>query len=178
MDIQALRDTREQKDEFFQHHPHSPLTDEQKATFEGLRYYDPNPSLALMVEVAPFEEQKQMLMQTNRDELKPFVRYGAFTFRVGGAEASLTVYKSMEGAFFLPFVDANAGTETYSAGRYLDLETENGRAFVVNFNLAYNPYCAYNDRWVCPLTPAENRLDVAIEAGEMLPPDALTDAEA
>ncbi|HEY3290725.1 MAG TPA: DUF1684 domain-containing protein, partial [Anaerolineae bacterium] len=69
--------------------------------------------------------------------------------------------------FFLPFVDALAGTETYGAGRYLEPEPiPGGQQFQVDFNLAYNPYCAYNDQWSCPLTPAENRLTVPVRAGE------------
>ena len=77
----------------------------------------------------------------------------------------MTLYSSMAG-FFLPFVDSLAGQETYPAGRYVEVERLPNGKFQVDFNLAYNPYCAYNDQWSCPLTPAENRLKVAIRAGE------------
>ncbi|MCL4252916.1 MAG: DUF1684 domain-containing protein [Anaerolineae bacterium] len=81
---------------------------------------------------------------------------------------TLTIYQTPHG-FFLPFVDANSGKETYPAGRYIDpVRLPDGR-FVVDFNTAYNPYCAYNDRYDCPLTPAENRVTVAILAGEKIP---------
>jgi len=86
-------------------------------------------------------------------------------FRVDGQEAELTIYASHHG-LFLPFVDALAGTETYGAGRYLDPEVLPNGKFLIDFNLAYNPYCAYNDRWSCPLTPFENRLKAPIRAGE------------
>ena len=85
-----------------------------------------------------------------------------------GVQGRLTIYRAAN-YFFLPFVDANARTETYGAGRYLEPEQLADNRFHVDFNQAYNPYCAYNDRWNCPITPAENRLSVAIPAGEMLP---------
>jgi len=82
-------------------------------------------------------------------------------------EVELTIYQSEHG-FFLPFVDSLAGSETYAAGRYLEPEPLPGGHFLVDFNIAYNPYCAYNEMWSCPLTPAENRLKVAVRAGEKL----------
>ena len=80
---------------------------------------------------------------------------------------ALTVYANPQG-FFLPFVDALAGTETYGAGRYLDPEPLGGGRVLLDFNRAYNPYCAYNEQWSCPITPRENRLAVPIRAGEKL----------
>jgi uncharacterized protein (DUF1684 family) len=86
---------------------------------------------------------------------------------VEGQEAQLTIYQN-ENGYFLPFVDALAGKETYPAGRYLEPEELYGNHFLVDFNLAYNPYCAYNEMWSCPITPAENRLKVPIRAGEKM----------
>jgi uncharacterized protein (DUF1684 family) len=169
MNTQGLKELRSQKNHFYQNHPHSPLTPGQREHFTGLSYYDPNPDLVLEVGIDLFEEQEQILMQTNRDELKPFFRYGTFSVVVGADTATLTIYKSPDGHYFLPFVDANAGTATYPAGRYLDLEPIDDDLFIVDFNLAYNPYCAYNENWVCPITPAENRIAVSILAGEKLP---------
>ena len=80
----------------------------------------------------------------------------------------MTIYEASHG-FFLPFVDAGAGTETYPAGRYLEPEHLGGDTFHVDLNQAYNPFCAYNESWSCPITPAENRLKVAIHAGEKIP---------
>ena len=88
-------------------------------------------------------------------------------FEVEGVEACLTIYANQHG-FFLPFVDSPAGQETYPAGRYLEPEVLPGGKDSLDFNLAYNPYCAYNDRWSCPFPPAENRLQVPIRAGEKL----------
>jgi uncharacterized protein len=79
----------------------------------------------------------------------------------------LTIFHN-ENGYFLPFTDALAGAETYGAGRYLEPEQLPDRRFRVNFNLAYNPYCAYNEAWSCPITPPENRLTVPVRAGEMV----------
>lgn len=169
MDMHELKQMRRQKDDFFKKHPQSPLTPAQQAKFTGLSYYEPNPELVFEVEIEVFDGQQQILMQTNQNELRPFFRYGMLTVAVGSEQASLTIYRSPDGYFFLPFVDGAAGTETYSAGRYLDLEPLDESTFVVDFNLAYNPYCAYNDLFVCPITPKENRISMVIQAGEKLP---------
>lgn len=164
-----LKNFRKQKDAFFRERPDSPLKPDQRDRFTGLSYYPDNPDLVVQAPLTRFEKQEQVLIQTNRDELRPFNRYGRFTFSVDGTEVSLTLYKSPAGYYFLPFVDANAGTETYGAGRYVEPDLIDDDTVLVDFNLAYNPYCAYNDRFICPMTPPENRLDVPIEAGEMLP---------
>ncbi len=118
--------------------------------------------------VTPFTEQDDLLIETTTGEKRVYLRYGEFRFLVEGVEARLTIYETDHG-FFLPFVDVNASRETYGAGRYLDPEPLPGGRFHVDFNLAYNPYCAYAPKWSCPLTPFENRLSVAIRAGELLP---------
>ena len=154
-----------EKDRFFASHSQSPLMPEQKQNFRGLDYFPENPELRFEATVEKFLNQEQIVMQTSTGDKQTYVRYGRFRFKVDGQEAELTIYASPHG-FFLPFVDALAGKETYGAGRYLDPEVlPNGR-FLIDFNLAYNPYCAYNDRWSCPLTPFENRLKVTIRAGE------------
>ncbi len=160
-----LEDYRRQKDLFFQRDPHSPLTPEQKRDFKGMQYFPENPALALELEIQEFEVQETIQMQTSTGDLRTFTRFGQIEFTVEGQPAHLTVYQSEHG-FFLPFVDALAGSETYGAGRYLDPETLPNGKLDVDFNLAYNPYCAYNDRYSCPLPPAENRLSLAIRAGE------------
>ena len=81
------------------------------------------------------------------------------------SEVTLTLYHN-ENGYFLPFADSQAGIETYGAGRYLEPKRLPDGRFASDFNLAYNPYCAYNDRWSCPITPAENRIKVPIRAGE------------
>jgi len=155
------------KDDFFARHPQSPLTPKQKRGFQGLNYFDENPDLDLEVQVEKFPMQDEVQMQTSTGQTQTYTRYGKFKFNVDGQQAELTLYASEHG-FFLPFVDSLAGKETYPAGRYLEPDPVPGDRFRVDFNMAYNPYCAYNEMWSCPLTPPENRLKVPIRAGEKM----------
>lgn len=171
MDAQHTQAQRTEKDTFFKSHPQSPLTSEQQAQFSGLRYFDYNPALNLVVEITPFAEKKEVQIQTTTGEPRWYRRYGEFEFDVDGQTVRLTIYQTPHG-FFLPFVDAAAGTDTYPAGRYLDIEANDEGLFEIDFNQAYNPYCAYNEKWSCPITPAENRLKVVLRAGEKIPQGA------
>ena len=108
---------------------------------------------------------------TSDGQLRPAHRAGTFSFDLGGAPRSLTAYVLDGGntdSLFVPFLDGTSGTDTYGAGRYLDLEAEEDGTFVLDFNLAYHPYCVYSPDFSCPLTPAENRLSMRVEAGERL----------
>ncbi len=151
----------------FRSDPHSLLTAEQKRSFAGLKYFDPEPALHLLIDVERFPEVEDVDVQTSSGVVQRYERFGRFRFSVDGQEAVLTVYRGEHG-YFLPFADSLAGTETYGAGRYLEPEELPDGRFAVDFNLAYNPYCAYNEHWSCPLTPPENRLRVPIRAGERL----------
>jgi len=158
---------RSEKNELFAHHPQSPLTAQQKHDFTGLVYFPENAGLRLEVrpELLPLPERVEL--QTSTGDVQVYERYARFSLTVDEQPAALTIYRSEHG-FFLPFADSLAGTETYPAGRYLEPEPLPGGGFLVDFNLAYNPYCAYNDAWSCPITPPENRLKVPIRAGEKL----------
>src|SRR4030042_2923758 len=169
IDMTSLEEFRKMKDDFFAHDGQSPLTPGQKKVFKGLRYFPPNPTLNLEVTVQEFPEKQHIEMQTTTGDLQVYERYGGFSFMIEDQPAELTIYHSDSG-WFLPFVDSLSGKETYSAGRYLEPETLGNDRFRVDFNLAYNPYCAYNDLWSCPLTPFENRLRVPIRAGDKLFP--------
>jgi len=160
-----LDDFRAAKNDFFAHDHQSPLTREQRREFKGLNYFPENPGLRLELPVERFPKPDAIQVQTSTGDVQTYTRYGRFHFSVDGQPAELTLYQS-DGGFFLPFVDSQAPRETYGAGRYLEPEElEDGR-FLVDFNLAYNPYCAYNDAWSCPLTPFENHIKVPIKAGE------------
>lgn len=165
--MSELTDLRVEKDEFFKNYPQSPLTPEQQSDFTGLQYFPENDALRLEVQVERLFEQQPIQMQTSTGGVQTYVRYGKFKFEVDGQPAELTIYQN-ENGYFLPFVDSLAGKETYPAGRYLEPEALPGDRFLVDFNVAYNPYCAYNEMWSCPITPAENRLKVPIRAGEKL----------
>jgi len=164
MDLQTIR---AEKDDFFAHHPQSPLTREQKRSFKALEYFPEAPELRLVVALEQFPEKQVVQFQTSTGDIQTYQRYGKIRFQVEEQAAELTLYADSHG-FFLPFVDSLAGTETYPAGRYLEPSLLPDGKFLVDFNLAYNPYCAYNDSWSCPLTPPENRLRVPIRAGEKI----------
>ena len=164
-----LTEFRQAKDQFFAKDPHSPLTSEQRKRFTGLAYYQENPELrfVLTMEELPYQQREAIEMATSTGDFQLHLRWGTISFSVDGQSAALTVYRAMEGEeFFLPFADTTNGKDSYGAGRYLDLvPLEEGR-ILVDFNYAYNPYCAYNPDWSCPIPPVENRLQVPIGAGE------------
>ncbi len=158
---------RQQKDEFFRRSPHSPLIPEQRRTFQGLRYFPENPELSLTLPLEEFEQQEWVRMQTTTGEVQRYERTGKIRFEVDGQPVELTVFRNEHG-YFLPFADSLAGVETYGAGRYLEPEVLPDGRLRVDFNYAYNPYCAYNPAYSCPITPPENRLKVPIRAGEQI----------
>jgi uncharacterized protein (DUF1684 family) len=168
-----LRDFRDQIDDFMQFHPQSPLDDNQRENFRGLAYYDYNPDLVLTVNVERLaDDEPTVEMETSTGDTREFRRWGIFSFEVDGEEARLTIYSDPAGGeFFLPFRDATNGDETYGAGRYLDdhrpgLRNVGEDKMAVDFNYAYNPYCAYSSSFSCPLPPRENWLKVPLRAGE------------
>jgi uncharacterized protein (DUF1684 family) len=163
----ALEAMRREKDTFFRHHPQSPLTPAQRKTFGGLRYYEPNPALVFDLVPEPFDEPEQVTFQTSTGDEQEYIRWARVSFVIDGRELGLTVFRSLDGGFFLPFTDAGRGSETYGAGRYIEPEPADGGRLHIDFNQAYNPYCAYNDAWSCPIPPAENHLPVHVRAGEM-----------
>jgi uncharacterized protein (DUF1684 family) len=164
--MSTLTEFRKSKDAFFAADPDSPLSDEQKRHFAGLHYYPENRSLRFEAKLSRFETPEEIQMQTSTGDVQRYLRLGTFAFTVDGQEATLTVYGSGNSDAFVPFADATSGEETYGAGRYLDLEWRGGDRFLVDLNMAYNPWCAYSPHYSCPLPPAENRLKVAIRAGE------------
>jgi uncharacterized protein (DUF1684 family) len=162
-----LEQFRAMKDQFFKSDPNSPLMPDQRTGFTALSYFAENTALRLELAVETLPEPAEVEMQTSTGEVQTYLRWGKITFEVDGQPVELTLYVPQGGhGYFLPFTDLTSGQETYGAGRYLDPEPRPGGKLLVDFNMAYNPYCAYNEHWSCPLTPVENRLKVRIEAGE------------
>ncbi len=167
--MSELEEFRKMKDDFFKNDAQSPLTREQKKQFTGLNYFPENEALRFVLELEPCPEPEHITMQTSKGDARAYLKVGQFRFPVDGQEVILQVYEAEEdpGEYFVPFVDATAPQETYGAGRYLEPEPVGTNKFLVDFNMAYNPYCAYDfEKWSCPYPPAENRLKVRIEAGE------------
>jgi len=167
-----LKMEREQKDTFFSIHPQSPIPLEERGKFKGLDYYPPNPDYRFALKLHEHPKKKRIEMSYTRGDEKEFLRWGEFRFEIGGKEQVLQAYKSNpdEERLFVPFRDATSGKETYGAGRYLDLEPgihlTVERKWIIDFNRAYNPWCAYSENYTCPFVPPENWLKVLIRAGE------------
>jgi uncharacterized protein len=172
---------RATKDALFRDHPQSPLTPEARETFAGLPYFDHRPELRVecAIEAVPDDESADIALPVLSGDVVRARRIGHVHPTIDAASVRLAIYwlDGYGGGLFIPFRDATAGSETYGAGRYLldtvkgaDLGTRaDGTRVVIDFNYAYNPSCAYDPTWVCPLAPFENRLDVPIYAGERAP---------
>src|SRR5918998_1079531 len=170
----AVAAYRADKDEFFRSSPASPVPETERSAFEGLPYYAVDPSLVfegLSLEPYAGDEPVRFQIPTSDNRLRPAERAGVFRFPLAAETRTLTAYRFEGGddeSLFVPVLDATSGTETYGAGRYLDLEPDDDGSWALDFNLLYHPSCVYDPRYSCPLTPAENRLPVPVRAGERL----------
>jgi len=172
----AIEGYRAEKDAFFKAAPGSPIPEAEREAFAGLPYYPVDEDLVLEgLTPEPYtgDEPTTFQIPTSDGRLRPARRAGIFNFELEGAPRRLTAYELEgahgDGSLFLPFLDATSGSETYGAGRYLDLEPDEDGTYAIDFNLAYHPSCVYAAHFSCPLTPAENRLAIPIRAGERLP---------
>jgi uncharacterized protein len=173
--VRAINEQRRQKDRFFAVALQSPLPHEERhGRFAGLAYYPPDPAFRVTAEVVPFARPEIVQLATSTGEVRPQVRYAELRFRIGRQNARLygfaDPHEHHPHELFVPFRDAASGHETYDAGRYLEIElhhhADGAHTATIDFNLAYNPYCAYSPNYCCPIPPAENTLPVAITAGE------------
>ena len=155
---------RHEKDAAFRSDPGSPIPPWERAEFRGLSYFRPDERYRF--EVALVREPPQRLdIQRSGGDIVTYTRLGHFRIGLPDGDVRLALYES-DGEPFLPFRDATSGKDTYGAGRYLEPQTLDGERFLVDFNRAYNPFCAYNESYSCPFPPPENWLRVAIAAGE------------
>ena len=175
--IWEIKQLRHQKDQFFATSPDAPLPPDERQQFQGLRYFEPDPSYRVEAELSYFAEPEEVQLGTTSGRLRRYYRSGEARFRLDDQDCRLTFYQAVpppgydgpgDTSLFFPFRDATTGQESYGAGRYLEVEGEraaDGR-LVIDFNLAYSPWCAYNDQYSCVLPPEENRLPVPVRAGE------------
>ena len=165
--MNALEDFRQRKDHFYGTGRESPLTVDQRRGFSGLAYYPENRDLAIDAALEEPADRGVITMETSTGDSQDYHRAGVVRFTVEGQPAQITLYSGEhDERFFVPFRDATSNVETYGAGRYLEVDPPTNGRIVVDFNYAYNPYCAYNAEWSCPLPPIENWLKVPIRAGE------------
>lgn len=162
-----LQQQRVAKDRFFKLDRQSPIPYHLRINFTHLDYFEVKEDYKFNLALQPYDDVETIQMDTSDGQIKDYLRIGYLEFEVGGENAKINVYQSAQNPdhYFVPFRDKTSGQETYGAGRYLDLENHGGK-FELDFNLAYNPYCAYNENYSCPLPPFENWLEIKIEAGE------------
>ena len=151
----------------------SPLGKKELKQFKGLDYYAIDSTFRVKARFVRTPNELPFNMPTTTERLPIYVKYGEAIFTLDGKEFTLPLYQSqpllnvdaMEDYLFLPFTDDTNALETYGGGRYLDLSIPEGDFIIIDFNKAYNPYCAYNERYSCPIPPKANRLDIEIRAG-------------
>jgi uncharacterized protein (DUF1684 family) len=168
-----ITEFRKQRDDFFKNHPRSPLKEVDKLKFGNLYYYPVDLHYRFVGKIERYvldirDPQYYATFLTNKGTKKRYIRYGQFQLSLNGKEYVLQLYKSiLSDTLFIPFKDKTNGKETYSGGRYLDAEISVPEyAATIDFNMAYNPSCAYNENFVCALPPEENILNIEIQAGE------------
>lgn len=159
---------RTKNNQFYKNSGDSPLLEEQKQSFTEMNYFEVNKKYKIEVELKIFDNIEEVSIFGTKGDERTYLRYGYIDFTIDNTKCKLTVFKHPEAEdyLFVPFRDATTGKETYGAGRYLELEKISDNNYIADFNLAYNPYCAYNDRYSCALPPSENFLSIAIPAGQ------------
>lgn len=151
----------------------SPLTEKDLTEFKALDFFSIDDSFVVEAKFTKSKNEKSFEMKTTTDRMPLYVKYGEVSFVIKGENFKLNVYQNLDlmkrpgfkNHLFLPFSDLTSGDETYGGGRYIDLEIPKGKTITIDFNQAYNPYCAYNVKYSCPIVPAENNLAIQINAG-------------
>ena len=172
-----LKTFRTGRDKEFRNKAESPLLEEDFSNFKGLNYYDEDKSFRVEAQFQRTTDENYFQMPTSSGVPKRYVKYGVLKFKLENREYQLNVYQADKAVLekfpeyadllFVPFKDATNGTETYGGGRYIDIKTPKGNKVILDFNLAYNPSCAYgSDKYSCPIPPKKNSLKIAIKAGE------------
>jgi uncharacterized protein (DUF1684 family) len=168
---EEIKKEREEKDRFMKTSKESPFAT-LKEEFSGLKYFEPDTKYRVVANLSPITDEKVVVLPTSDGKEQRYLEYADATFTLDGVDCKLTILEVMEtgifrGKLFLAFGDETSANETYGAGRYLDLnKTPGSNTITLDFNKAYNPYCAYNDTYSCPFPPTGNLLKVAIKAGE------------
>ncbi|MBI3482715.1 MAG: DUF1684 domain-containing protein [Bacteroidetes bacterium] len=145
---------------------------EEKKNFKGLNYYSPDLKYRISAKLIPVENKKMVVLPTSDGKEKKYLEYAFAEFELNDMLCKLLILEIVDnneyrGTLFLAFADATSSNETYGAGRYLELKKIPGATSItLDFNEAYNPYCAYSDNFSCPFPPRENILKIAVRAGE------------
>jgi uncharacterized protein (DUF1684 family) len=167
---------RAAKDEAFKASPGNPVPADKMAALVPLSYFPIDEMYAVPASLEPAAERTRLQVPTSTGKIRDIERIGTLKFTVKGQKMSLTAFHDLEDKvitrLFVPFSDFTNGAETYAAGRYMELDPTPTGIYVVDFNVAYHPFCYYNSEYDCPYPPKENRLEMPIRAGERLPKSA------
>lgn len=151
----------------------SPLSEEDLANFEGLEFYPIDSNFIVVANLTFHPDSKSFKMKTTTDRLPVYKLYATANFELMGKGYSLEIYQNeklllspeYEDYLFLPYTDLSNGNGSYGGGRYIDLSLPEGDQIVLDFNQSYNPYCAYNEKYSCPVPPKKNHIDLEVKAG-------------
>ncbi len=168
--LDRLQDFRKEKDEFFATNHESPLAHGGSQQKTRLRYFPPDPKYKTTSKLNRYGSPGKITLTTSKGTRQQFHRLGFFEIEIDGKRVKLQAYKSAEresNDLFIPFRDGTSGKESYGSARYLDIEETPDDVYALDFNYAYNPYCAYSNEYTCPLPPKDNWLETRIPAGEM-----------
>ena len=171
--LSGIAEFQKKMNEDFKDPEHSPLKEKDRKRFKTLEFFPADTSFYVVAEFVrtPYETPFEMPTTTGRKPV--YVKYGEAYFTLYGKEYKLNLYQNQEltknpeyeDYLFMPFTDLTNGVTTYSGGRYIDMRIPQGKELIIDFNKAYNPYCAYNGKYSCPIPPAENHIDMEISAG-------------
>lgn len=171
----AILEFQHELNEEYKNPKESPLSAKEQKVFKGLPFFPIDENYRVLAKFEKLPPQSPFQMMTSANSIKDYDVYGVVTFTLGKKEYQLNIYQSHQlrtqekykDYLFLPFTDESNGTDTYGGGRYIDLRIPSGDMIELDFNKAYNPYCAYATGYACPIPPKENDLPVAIKAGVM-----------
>ncbi|MBA4144910.1 MAG: hypothetical protein C0523_04045 [Cytophaga sp.] len=170
--ISEIKKERAEKDNFMKKDEGSPFVQDSTIAFSPLHYFEPDVKYRVNASIEPVQNKKMVVLATSDGKEKKYMEYAYARFKLNGVESKLLILEIVDmgpykGTLFLAFADETSAKETYGAGRYLDLKKVPGAAtLLLDFNKAYNPYCAYSEKFSCPFPPSENIVKVAIAAGE------------
>lgn len=168
--LAKIEKERERQFKYIRYNVESPLTEEQKQSFKELSFYEVDPAYRVKARLLPIENKKVREVPLTDGSMQRYIEHSYAEFELGGKLNKLLLLQAMDESdmrnFFLAFADETSARETYGGGRYINVRQDGKNSITIDFNLAYNPYCAYNPDYACPIPPKENLLDIAIPAGE------------
>ncbi len=168
--VEKIERERERQFKFLRFNPESPLSTEQKNELNALSFYPINIDYRIRAKMVPAEDRRVVEIPMTDGTIEKYIKHSYAEFELKGEKQRLLLLQAVSEVdkrnFFLAYADETSGVDTYGGGRYLNLRQDGKSSVLIDFNLAYNPYCAYNPDYACPLPPKENIMNIAIEAGE------------